>query len=257
MLLTKDRDMLKIFFITILFAISSKADLPQGHFEAYSNNSNFDLFIEKLNQDNNFEALALLVNKTKKTVDIYKVEEVAPGLQAWITIYETDSHYLSLEPNYNALYKSDYLGEQHLTLRIENSDSNCAQFDKLKFEKVSKSSWKPIPINMRKLIDESEDQYVEIRSEVFKADIKVGDVQTSGPLHIQKSINEYVGVVRRASLDLNSPEGLSLEQNILSLMYYIEDSKSEKILLTNQISEQCNSKYTPFKKTWSRVWWGD
>ena len=249
--------MLKIFFIALLFTISSKADLPNGHFETYINNNKFDLFVEKLDGDNNFEAFALLVNETKKTVDLYKVEEVAPGVQAWLNIFETKSHYLSLEPNYNALYKSDYLGEQYLTLRVENSDSNCAQFDKVKFEKVSKSSWKPIPINMRKLIDESEDQYVEIRSAVFKADIKVGDVQTSGPLHIQKSLNEYVGVVRRASLDLNSPEGLSLEQNILSLMYYIEDSKSEKILLTNQISEQCNSKYTPFKKTWSRVWWGD
>lgn len=43
----------------------------------------------------------------------------------------------------------------------------------------------------------------------------------------------------------------------LSLMYYIEVGETEKVILTNQLSKQCNRKYIPFNENSSRVWWGN
>lgn len=143
----------KISYLVIallLIPLFLQAELKSGYFEGKTKLSHqqedeeedIEIFIHVTEEDPAF-AFGLLILKGEGEASVYRIEELEDGTQSWITLFQSDDHYLRVKDDFLPSFKG--YGTRHekgrLLLRLVAQGSAFRGIKEIHAKQVYKKEW--------------------------------------------------------------------------------------------------------------------
>lgn len=246
--------------LIFLFMSTTYAAMPDGHFQADYNNSTYDIYFKTDKSDETQEVYALVIEhqNNKSNASLFMVQEVTIGSQAWVPITINSLNYLTLDTYYRVAMTSNYrAGDKIKIIRTKEYKKPCVTFSDLRLDRVKSSQWEDISPYMNKIKTKDQKSYMTLDNYNMSGEMMVNGKLSMGPFYLDVSITQFIGKIRKAEVDLNSPTGVSIDREVMALLFSTSKKGVKTVHMAYPEIDKCSFSSQAFKSKWKRTFWGN